>query len=194
MKSRANSRLRFGRRTRRNRWSCRTTQNIRKDRCAIRLPSLSNCYSVVRINRSLTSLGLVTAVTATPTINSPTVSKTTRPWQRAISSITGGALFGFLALLVGAPFGYYCILISLALLFVGSCLLGYWLGLSALIAVLSAGLVTPVLFTQSILAPPSPHNLIAALSYAGIHLFVCLLGWYIGFLLGRCIKKRLSCN
>ncbi len=139
---------------------------------------------------------MVRAATTVITINSPTVSKTTRSWQRAISSIAGGGLFGLLTLLVGAPFGYYCILISLALLFVGACLLGYWLGLSALIAVVSASaaLATPILFTTLILAPPSPHNLIALLSYAGIHLFVCLLGWYIGFLLGRCIKKRLSCN
>jgi len=81
---------------------------------------------------------LARAATTTLTINSPTVSKTTRSWQRAISSIAGGGLFGLLTLLVGAPFGYYCILISLALLFVGACLLGYWLGLSALIAVVSA--------------------------------------------------------
>ncbi len=140
---------------------------------------------------------MVRAATTTLTIGRKTLLNTSRSWQRAISSITGGALFGFLALLVGAPFGYYYILISFALLFAGSCLLGYWLGLSALIAVLSAGLVTPVLFTRSILgppslAPPSLNNLIALLSYAGIHLFVCLLGWYIGFLLGRCIKKTVS--
>ena len=112
------------------------------------------------------------------------MSDASKSWRRAILSVTGGALFGFLALLYGIPFGYF-------ILFPGSCLLGYWLGSSALIAVVSSGLAGPLLITLLSLVSWEVNNLrvlIGLLSYSGINLFVCLLGWCIG----RCIKKRVS--
>ncbi len=106
--------------------------------------------------------------------------------------MTGGALFGLLAFLAGSLFGYFSIPVSLALLFTGSCLLRYWLGSSALIAVVSSGLAAPLLITLLLLVSFEEDNLIGVLiglfSYSGINLFVCLLGWCIGW----CIEKRVN--
>ena len=129
-----------------------------------------------------------------PPVGRTTVSDASKSWRRAILSVTGGALFGLLAFLAGCLFGYFSIPVSLALLFAGSCLLRYWLGSSALIAVVSSGLAAPLLYTLVFIAAPDLNFLIFILILAGINLFVCLLGWCIGFLLGRCIKKRVSPN